>query len=39
MRKKKSKWRKSFNDVMTEECCDVMTGGNLKKKILQNDPI
>ena len=25
-KRKKSKWRKFFNGVMTEECCDVMTG-------------
>ena len=33
IRNKKSKWRKCFNDVMTELFCDVMTGGNIKKKI------
>ena len=34
-KKKKSNWRKSFNDVMTEECCDVMIGDNIALNIYQ----
>ena len=34
IRRKKIKMAEIFNDVMAEECCDVMTGGNMKKNLI-----